>query len=458
MSKLIDVSKLNQALVVYDRALRALPYSTLKEVAAALKINLMDLQGKHSLINERRRAGGTQSYKIGKEFVKVEKLLGYVPSEIEPKDVVFITKENSQKYDDLELLIVGGQPVSNITKRHPMELKIASMLVRSHVEDVVDMLFHAVRDDDSTSPSGAFNGFFSKLNDLLTLGELTAERGNYHETGAIQDPVDGSDTEAYEKVVEFIATSNPYLRKSSSGIPQLLISQGTLSAVRAAFRNKVKSFDYPSLQKVIESLREDAFCPGLVVSTHECIGKGSKLILQKVGNMDLAFNTQAATKFCQVRDIYEDPNEWQFWLQSGYDTRIRDWHEKVFRTNEQQNTPWELAGDYVHESGGSGSGAQGGGSGSSAQGGDSGSSAQGGGSGSSAQGGDSGSSAQGGDSQAATPTYVYTPVDDTAGKNPSTEGWYERSGESEPYTYELTDDTEPGQDVTYYIRTEQAGT
>ena len=454
MSKLVDVSKLNQATVIYDRALRSLPFLTLKEASNALKLNLMDLQGKHALINERRHAGGTQSYKIGKDFNTLKELLGYEPSVIEPLDVVFITKENSKKYDDVELLVVGGTPVSNINKRHPLELKIASMLVRSHAEDVVDHLFHAVRDDESTAPYGAFNGFFSKLNDLLTAGQLTADRGNYHETGAIAAPVSGSDTEAYEKLVEFIATSNPFLRKSSTGVPQLLISQGALAAARAAFRNKVKSFDYPSMEKMIESLREDSFCPGLIVSTHECIGKGSKLILQKVGNMDVAFNTQGATRFCQIRDIYEDPNEWQFWLQAGYDTRIRDWHEKVFRTNEQQNTPWELAGDFTPEPASSeeqnGGGTINAGGSTTGGGTEQGGGTQG--SGDNAGGGDNS-----GGSQAATPTYVYTPVDDTAGKNPATEGWYERSGESEPYTYELTDDTEPGQDVTYYIRTEQAG-
>src|SRR3712207_9163421 len=63
--------------------------------------------------------------------------------------------------------------------------------------------------------------------------------------------------------------------------------------------------------------------------THEALGQGSRLVLQKKGNLDVAFNTQAASKFCQIRNIYEDPNEWQFWLQSGYDTRVRDWHEKV---------------------------------------------------------------------------------------------------------------------------------
>ena len=75
-NKLIDVSKLNEALVIYDQALRALPFATLTEVANLLKLNVMDLQGKHARINERRRAGGTQSYKIGKNFGLVDKLLG----------------------------------------------------------------------------------------------------------------------------------------------------------------------------------------------------------------------------------------------------------------------------------------------------------------------------------------------------------------------------------------------
>lgn len=58
-----------------------------------------------------------------------------------------------------------------------------------------------------------------------------------------------------------------------------------------------------------------------------------------------------------------------------------------------------------------------------------------------------------------TPTYAYytyTPVADTAGKNPATEGWYERSGEEGSYVYTLTEDTEPGQDKTYYTRTTES--
>lgn len=349
--KLIDVSKLNQTLITYDKALRALPFATLQEVAAKLGLNVMDLQGKHALINERRRAGGTQSYKIGKNFRLVDKLLGYEPSVIEPKDVVCITKENSQKYDDGELLIVGGQPVSNINKKHPLETRVAFTLVKSHVEDVVYTLFHAERDEDSTSPSGAFDGLFTKADMLITTGDVNAARGNFAPSGLFALPTKDTDSAAYENLVEWIGGANTYLRSSKSGIPQLLCAETVLIAARSALRNKLSMQEYPSMQRMIELLREDAMCPALEILSHEALGQGSRLVLQKKGNMDVAFNTQAATKFCQIRDIYEDPNEWQFWLQTGYDTRIRDWHEKVYRCNEQKNESLDLAGDYCKTGG-----------------------------------------------------------------------------------------------------------
>jgi len=344
--KLIDVSKLNEATVIYDKALRALPYATLQEVASKLKLNVMDLQGKHSRINERRRAGGTQSYKIGKEFKELEQILGYEPSLIEPKDVVFITKENSQKYDDNELLIIGGTPVSNINKKHPLETRIVFAMVTSHAEDIVYSLYHAERDEDSKSPLGAFDGFYTKLDKIIMAGAVNVARGNLALSGEFLMPTSETDFAAYENLVDWIGGAHNALRSSQGGIPQLQCSETVIKAARAALRNKLRMQEYPTTQRLIELLREDAFCPTLEVITHEALGRGSRLILQKAGNMDLAFNTKAASRFCQIRDIYADPNEWQFWLQSGYDTRINDWHEKVFRTNEQKNEANDLAGDY----------------------------------------------------------------------------------------------------------------
>lgn len=48
-------------------------------------------------------------------------------------------------------------------------------------------------------------------------------------------------------------------------------------------------------------------------------------------------------------------------------------------------------------------------------------------------------------------TETYTPVENPTG-NPSAQGWYERSGESEPYTYTLTEDTEVESGKTYYVK------
>lgn len=48
------------------------------------------------------------------------------------------------------------------------------------------------------------------------------------------------------------------------------------------------------------------------------------------------------------------------------------------------------------------------------------------------------------------PTYVYTAVEEPSGLSLSS--YYERSGESEPYTYTLTTDTEIDPQKTYYTR------
>ena len=111
-------------------------------------------------------------------------------------------------------------------------------------------------------------------------------------------------------------------------------------------RLKMKSYDRPDTAAVLAQLREDSYCPALEVVVDDTYGTGSKLILQKKGNMDLAFDTQTANQFVQVRNPFEDPNEVQFWLEAAYGVRFRDVHPKVFQTNEQTNTAINLAGDY----------------------------------------------------------------------------------------------------------------
>lgn len=53
---------------------------------------------------------------------------------------------------------------------------------------------------------------------------------------------------------------------------------------------------------------------------------------------------------------------------------------------------------------------------------------------------------------------TYTAATPVGTENPSEEGWYERSGSAEPYTYTLTADTTVDAQKTYYVKSEGAGT
>lgn len=53
---------------------------------------------------------------------------------------------------------------------------------------------------------------------------------------------------------------------------------------------------------------------------------------------------------------------------------------------------------------------------------------------------------------------TYTAATPVGTENPSEEGWYERSGSAEPYTYTLTADTTVDAQKTYYVKSTSAGT
>lgn len=347
MAKIIDVAALTEAAKTYDPILRTLPSFSLEACAVALGLNVQEVENEHVVVNRRRQAGATGPYKQGMTITYKEEIAKFFESTLKPELVVSKTKDNITNYKEKKVLVSAGTPLNLKTKVHPLEQMIVEDEIKSHAEDVVFSLFFAERDEDVFSPSTAFTGFYPALDMLVTDGYISVGNANLANTGAFVDPVNDNDYTAYEKLVQWIGDAHPMLRSSIGGIPQLLIPQNVLKSARAAYRKKLKAFDYPSLEQMLESVRSDAFCPNLVFSTHEALGIGSKLVLQKMGNMDIGFNTGKSNQFMQVRNIFEDPNEVQFWIEAAYGVRIQDVHPKKFRTNEQTNTGLDLAGDYV---------------------------------------------------------------------------------------------------------------
>ena len=346
MNKIINVADLTQAAIQYDPVLRALPFVSLSQFAGALGLNIQEVANEHIIVNRRRVAGATGPYKAGMEIEYQKEIMKFYESPLKPELVVSKTRDNITNYKDKMVLVLAGNPLDIKTKTHPLAQMIINDVVISHTEDVIFSSFFAERDDDVFSPMSAFTGFYTKIGAMIAAGLIATGDSNLKTTGAFIITSSDTDYEAYNKLVDFVGSAHPLLRSSIGGTPQLLITQTVLKAARAAYRNKVRTHDYPSIAQMLDALREDAFCPTLEFSFHEALGTGSKLVLQKKGNMDLGFNTQAAAQFVQVRNPFEDPNEVQFWLESAYDTRIQDIHCKKFLTNEQTNTALDLAGDY----------------------------------------------------------------------------------------------------------------
>lgn len=357
---IVNVSGISQAAKTYDKVLRTLPMFSLQEAIAALGLNVLNVKDEDIITHLRRRAGGTKSYKVGKELKEERNLLSFEESSLKPVLTYFEAQDNIQNYTEKKFDFQGGKPVDQIAKNHPLEYWILKTIVENHAEDVLYALFFGERDDESNEALGAFDGFYTKIDSLIEKGAIAAANGNYAETGAITAPVGDESSGAYDTLVEFIGSSNPLLLSSRGGNPMLIAADSVLKAARDDYRIKVKSFQRPTMNEFIEALREDTFAPGLEIKRHICLGTGSRLTLTKPGNLDFGWNTSAAAQFVDVRNISRDPNEVQYWLQAAYDTRLNDWHQKVFKTNEQTNTSAEFRGDVAlassEESSESGSG------------------------------------------------------------------------------------------------------
>jgi len=346
MAKTLNVAGLSLAAQTYDPLLRTLPYFALAASAAKLKLNIQEVENEDVLVSMRRKAGGTIPYAPGTAFAAQTEIAKFFETALKPELVVYEVNENITNYKDKKVLVMAGTPLDLKSKVHPQEQLILNSIVKSHSEDVAFAMFHAERDNAVLTPMTSMTGFFPALDLLVTAGHIAAGQGNLVTTGAFAAPVDATDSSAYDNLVEFIGTSNPILKSTIGGLPQLLITLSALTNVRDAYRNKVKAFLMPTLAQVLDALREDAFCPSLIVDTDEVLGTGSKVILQKVGNLDIGYNTSKSEQFVQVRNWTRDPNEVQYWLEAAYGVRIREVHKKVFRTNEQVNTRIDLSGDY----------------------------------------------------------------------------------------------------------------
>lgn len=347
--ELVSIDSISRAAVKYNNVLRELPFYYLNETAKSLRLNIVEVEGKDVLISKRRRAGILAPYSAGMNFSDNDKkeLIKFFEATLQPEMTYAEEFDNITNYRQKKVISNKGEMLDNKNKKHPLELLILTSLIKSYGEDVAFALFFASRDVDVKSPGTAFNGFNSKIQLLQTAGEIAVAKGNQHNTGAFAVPSSETDYTAYEKMVEFIATSNPLLLK---GEVELRAALNPITAARKALQNKLKYQSYPGMNEFMEKLRSDSNCPGLTLLQNEIYGSGDQLMLTQPGLFDIGVSKDNDAQFVQVRQFGRDPNDVQYWIQTAYDTRINDIHPKLFRINDQINKEnSHLAGDYTLE-------------------------------------------------------------------------------------------------------------
>ena len=157
---ILDIEKLNRYAKDYDNVLRTLPYFTFQEFAAAMKLNVIEIENEDVIVNARRKAGHTGPYKAGAEIKYPDEIGKLVEMSIKPELTVSRLKDNILNYTEKRILSNAGEKVDHTVKKHPMEKFVVDNHIISHSEDITFSAFFAERNDNVYSPMSSFTGFF----------------------------------------------------------------------------------------------------------------------------------------------------------------------------------------------------------------------------------------------------------------------------------------------------------
>ena len=342
-TKAINIDNLKRAAEEYDPTLRMLPFLVLEEELTKLGITLLEVDGTHKKVIFHRRGGLARPYVAGSENkVNNEEIGKAIERKLEPKDCYTALKDHILNYDTVRVISNSSEKPDLQKKSHPQELLILNAKVRTVGEDIIDALYHAERDEEDGSPMGMFDGYNTIINKEITANEISTAKGNLVATGALAKPANADDTSAYDKLVAFIRSANPFLRRHG----WLYITNDALFHAMDALKNQLRYKDAMEYDIFVKHLAGQTKASGLKIVSEPCLGAGSRLMYTTPNNLDFGVGARSDHQFVSIRDPYEDPNIIQFWMQWKAGARIINIHQKEFQVNDQTNTSTEMSGDY----------------------------------------------------------------------------------------------------------------
>jgi hypothetical protein len=337
----ITVTELSRLAVKYQPDIKMLPYAVMSQVLGEHGINLFPgVQYKDVIISFLRNQGIAKPYAPGLNVAN--NVIGKIQeSELVVEKAYASVKDNIWNYVTKTLVTPNEMLGKNKTKKHPFEVETMMAMVTTFGEDVLDCLFNGTRNISDQTPLGLFDGFETKVENAIIAGQISEANGNYADSLTFVAPQNEDDYNAYLRIRDWVRGANPYLLKNAILIIPQLVARYAFDALQN--KTKGKAATWVDFQ---EYLNTDCNS-NISVKVSRFVGTGDRLYLTTPGNMDFGMNTMADEKFVQIRDIYEDPNDFQYYIQADWGTRWRSFHEKVFYTNTGSLTANQLSGDYI---------------------------------------------------------------------------------------------------------------
>jgi len=338
----ITITGLSRLAINYQNDLRYLPYAVLLPELAKHGISLMPgVQDYHKLIEFQRKQGVAKPYGVGVELANSD--VGKIVEHTLKVETAYARViDNIKNYKPVYIIRPNEMIGANKTKKHPFEVQLMMNIVRTFGEDILDALFNAERDTSDASPMGLFDGFETKMLDLIAAGEVTGGKGNYLESGDMDAPADASDTDAYDNLVTWLNGADSNLLKNANLILPRAIANNCYQAMKNKTAQKAATFiDFTAyLQDDVSTIAN------LNVKVSQYMGVGNRIYLTAPDNMDFGMNSLGDEAFVQIMPVDGDPNQFYYFIQGDYGVRWNSTHKKKLFTNDGTLAANRLAGDY----------------------------------------------------------------------------------------------------------------
>lgn len=334
---LVTINGLNETAIQMREELMMLPMVYQGDELRRMGVDLIgNIQNKLTTYNFIRYGGLMRPYYPGMTASK-DAIAKIEENTLQVYLAAGIHEDNIQNYTQFalgDINLLG----TNKTYKNPMEALILMSVMRTWSEDLLDaFMFAARKDEGGTTKYDVFDGIYTLITKAKTAGKLVAGK-NLIKTGAIVKPTSKTDTEAFDKVNEFLMQANPALVRNGA---LLLVTSQFASWYQEALANR---FSYVVKPDEYGNFEIPAFNKVRMVPCQN-MGTGDLMILTKPNNLQLGFDSQSDDEYVRVRNIKDDANIVTYNIQARYGANIRSFDPKMFAVNDGSLTAYAWSGD-----------------------------------------------------------------------------------------------------------------